>query len=92
VTVSGATSPDGVLQAPGSVSFHYAANGLDVVKTFSFDKSYVVTAEVQVRRNGAPVLALLAWPAGLGDQMNAMDFTYGKFAWSMDGKTDSTDA
>jgi YidC/Oxa1 family membrane protein insertase len=92
VTVSGATSPSGVLQAPGSVSFHYAANGLDVVKTFRFDKSYVVTAEVQVRRNGAPVLALLEWPAGLGDQMSAMDFSYGKFAWSMDGKTDSTDA
>jgi YidC/Oxa1 family membrane protein insertase len=92
VTVSGATSPSGVLQAPGSVSFHYAANGLDVVKTFRFDKSYVVTAEVQVRRNGAPVLALLTWPGGLGDQMNAMDFSYGKFAWSMDGKTNSTDA
>jgi YidC/Oxa1 family membrane protein insertase len=92
VTVSGATSPAGVLQAPGSVSFHYAANGLDAVKTFRFDKSYVVTAEVQVRRNGVPVRALLAWPGGLGDQMNAIDFSYGKFAGSVDGKTNSIDA
>ena len=92
VTVSGAASPAGVLQAPGSISFHYAANGLDVVKTFSFDSSYVVTAQVEVKRNGIPVRALLAWPGGLGDQTEAMQFAYGKFAWSLDGKDDSTDA
>jgi len=89
VSVSGAVSPAGVLQAPGSISFHYAANGLDAVKTFRFDSSYVVTAEVQVKRNGAPVRALLAWPGGLGDQTEAMHFSYGKFAWSLDGKDDS---
>jgi YidC/Oxa1 family membrane protein insertase len=92
VSVSGATSPTGILQAPCSVSFHYAANGLDVVKTFRFDASYVMTAEVEVRRNGLPVRALLAWPAGLGDQTEAMHFAYGKFAWSLDGKDDSTEA
>ena len=90
--VSGDASSTGVLQAPGSVSFHYAANGLDVVKTFRFDSSYVVTAEVEVRRNGVPVRALLAWPGGLGDQTEPMHFAYGKFAWSLDGKDDSTDA
>ncbi len=92
VTVSGADSSANVLQAPGSISFHYAANGLDVVKTFSFDTSYVVTAEVEVKRNGVPVRALLAWPNGLGDQTEAMHFVYGKFAWSLNGKDDSTDA
>ena len=92
VSVSGAVSPSGVLQAPCSVTFHYAANGLDVVKTFRFDASYVVTAEVQVRRNGLPVRALLAWPGGLGDQTEPMHFAYGKFIWSLDGKDDSTDA
>ena len=92
VTVTGADSPAGVLQAPGSISFHYAANGLDVVKTFRFDASYVVTAEVEVKRNGVPVRALLAWPGGLGDQTEAMHFAYGKFAWSLNGKDDSTDA
>ncbi len=84
--------PTGMLKAPGSVTFHYAANGLDVVKTFRFDASYVVTAEVEVKRNGAPVRALLAWPAGLGDQTEAMHFANGKFAWSLNGKDDSTDA
>jgi YidC/Oxa1 family membrane protein insertase len=92
VTVSGFTSSNGVLKAPGSLTFHYAANGLDVVKTFRFDASYVVTAEVEVKRYGVPVRALLAWPGGLGDQTEAMHFAYGKFAWSLDGKDDSTDA
>ena len=92
VSVSGAASSTGVLKAPCSVAFHYALNGLDVVKTFRFDQSYVVTAEVEVRRNGAPVRALLAWPSGLGDQTEPMHFAYGKFAWSLDGKDDSIDA
>jgi YidC/Oxa1 family membrane protein insertase len=92
VSVSGKTSSTGTLQAPCSVTFHYAASGLDVVKTFRFDESYVVTAEVDVRRNGVPVRALLAWPGGLGDQTEAMHFAYGKFIWSLYGKDDSTDA
>jgi YidC/Oxa1 family membrane protein insertase len=92
VSVSGGASSTGVLNAPCSVTFHYALNGLDVVKTFRFDQSYVVTAEVEVRRNGAPVRALLEWPSGLGDQTEPMHFAYGKFAWSLDGKDDSIDA
>src|SRR3569623_176269 len=60
-------SKTGALLAPNSVSFHYAAGGLDVVKTFSFDNSYVVCAHVAVKRIGEPVRALVAWPAGLGD-------------------------
>jgi len=72
VSVSGTTSPTGALQVPASVTFHYAANGLDVVKTFRFDASYVVTAEVQVRRNGAPVRALFAWSLdGKDDSIDA---------------------
>jgi YidC/Oxa1 family membrane protein insertase len=92
VSTTGDLSSAGVLQAPGSISFHYAANGLDVVKTFRFDASYVVTAEVEVKRNSVPVRALLAWPGGLGDQTEAMQFAYGKFAWSLNGRDDSTDA
>jgi YidC/Oxa1 family membrane protein insertase len=92
VSVSGASWSAGLLQAPGSVTFHYAANGLDVVKTFRFDASYVVTAEVEVRRNGVPVRALLAWPAGLGDQTEPIQFASGKVVWSLDGKDDSIDA
>ena len=92
VSTSGDLSSAGVLQAPGSISFHYAANGLDVVKTFHFDASYVVAADVEVKRYGVPIRALLAWPGGLGDQTEAMHFVYGKFAWSLNGKDDSTDA
>jgi len=89
VTTSGTVGADGALQAPASITFHYATNGLDVVKTFRFDASYVVTAEIEVHRDGVPVRALLAWPGGLGDQTEAMHFSYGKFAWSLDGRDDS---
>ena len=92
VSVSGASAANHDLLAPGSITFHYAANGLDVVKTFRFDSSYVITAEVQVRRNGAPVRALLTWPNGLGDQTEALQYVGGKFIWSVDGKDDSLDA
>ncbi len=56
VTVAGAQpSATGHAAAPATnaLTFHYAANGLDVVKTFRFDSSYVVTIEAQVKRNGA---------------------------------------
>jgi YidC/Oxa1 family membrane protein insertase len=100
VTVNGAppssTSP---LLAPTSITFHYASAGLDVVKTFSFDSSFVVTADVAVKLNGTPVRALVEWPAGLGDmeeflpssttrsQVRTSFTSY--FAWSLDGKQDS---
>jgi YidC/Oxa1 family membrane protein insertase len=92
VTVSGAASATGVVEAPCAVTFHYAANGLDVVKTFRFDESYVVTAEVDVKRNGSPVRALLTWPSGLGDQNDPIQFSNGVFIWSLDGKDDSSEA
>jgi YidC/Oxa1 family membrane protein insertase len=95
-------SSTGVLTAPGALGFHYEQNGLDVIKTFNFDSSYVIHAEFQVKRNGQPVLALLTWPAGLGDMEEfgpkppdrggvpisaASQITY-----SVDGKTDSMGA
>jgi YidC/Oxa1 family membrane protein insertase len=87
----------GEVQAPNSVTFHYAQNGVDVVKTFHFDQSYVINADVQVRRNGQPVRALLAWPAGLGDMeefqgrsaIPGLTRTPSSFAWSVDGKQDT---
>ncbi len=97
-TVLYQASATGQLPTPGSLTFHYAGGGLDVVKTFRFDASYVVNIETQVRRNGSPVRALVEWPAGLGDME---EFTSAKglslstvrtpsmFAWSLDGKQDS---
>ena len=91
VSTSGALV-NGALQAPGTISFTYAANGIEAVKTFRFDSSYVVTAELSVKRNGSPVRALLTWPAGLGDQIEASHYAYGKFVWATNGKDDSIDA
>ena len=100
VSTAGAPpSPTGLVLAPNALTFHYAANGLDVVKTIRFDSSYVLTVEVEVKRNGQPVRALVQWPSGLGDmeeflpssltrpsvRMSAQSY----FAWSLDGKQDS---
>ncbi|HTX75688.1 MAG TPA: membrane protein insertase YidC [Terracidiphilus sp.] len=89
-------SATGTLHAPASLTFHYAQNGVDVLKTFTFDSSYVIHAEVQVHRNGEPVRALLAWPAGLGDQeefqgrssIPGLTRTRASFDWCLDGKSD----
>jgi YidC/Oxa1 family membrane protein insertase len=98
VTVDGAQpSATGLVVAPSTIHFHYAANGLDVVKTVQFNSSYVVSIDTRVTQNGAPVRALLEWPAGLGDmeefrqaglrgtQVRTPSF----FAWSIEGKQDS---
>jgi YidC/Oxa1 family membrane protein insertase len=92
-------STTGQLLAPNSVSFHYASGTLDVVKTFKFDTSYVIGAHVTVKRDGQPVRALVAWPAGLGDMEEFIaasgkrttfsTHTDSQFAWSIDGKQDT---
>jgi len=100
VTASGAQpSATGYAVAPGTnaLTFHYSANGLDVVKTFRFDAGYVLTVESEVKRNGVPVRALVQWPAGLGDMEEFLPAsltrsavpTPSQFAWSLDGKQDS---
>ncbi|MFZ1943310.1 MAG: membrane protein insertase YidC [Acidobacteriaceae bacterium] len=83
-------SATGDLTAPNQLTFDYSAGGLVVRKTFHFDNSYVVTADVNVTQNGAPVEALVAWPAGLGDQSKAADYsTYQKIDRSNSGNVDS---
>jgi len=97
VTVAGVQpAPGSVLLAPATLTFHYAAGGVDVTKTFAFDSSYVVTAEAQVLRNGAVVRSLLEWPAGLGDMEEFLPSSVTRsqirtpsfFSWSIDGKQD----
>lgn len=93
-------SATGVLQAPNTLTFRYAHNGVEVVKTFRFNQSYVVDADVRVTRNGQPIRALLAWPAGLGDMeefqgrsaIPGLSRTPSMFAWSLAGKQDTLDA
>ncbi len=64
-------SATGTISVPGSLTFTYSDGTTEVRKTFSFDETYVLHADVQVTRNGAPVRALLSWPGGFGDQENA---------------------
>ncbi|MGH9600152.1 MAG: membrane protein insertase YidC [Terracidiphilus sp.] len=97
VTVLGAKTSGGALLAPASITFRYAANGLDVVKSIYFNSSYVISVDSEVKRNGALVHTLLAWPAGLGDMEEFQPSFRGavftssssKFAWSLNGKQDS---
>lgn len=92
-------STTGNLLAPGALTFHYAQGGLDVVKTFRFDSSYVIGIETTVLRNGAPVRALVDWPAGLGDMDSAQSRSSGgtfsgvrtpsQITFSVNGKDDT---
>ena len=61
-------SATGALTTPATVTFKYSNGDLQATKTFSFDASYVLHAEVQVTRGGVPERALLSWPGGFGDQ------------------------
>jgi YidC/Oxa1 family membrane protein insertase len=83
-------SSTGNLNTPGTLSFDYSSGGLAVHKSFSFDSSYVIRAAVSVTQNGVPVQALLAWPAGFGDQNTLPDYaSSGNVVdTSQDGKED----
>jgi YidC/Oxa1 family membrane protein insertase len=71
-------SATGALTAPATLTFKYSDGGVEVQKTFSFDETYVLHADVQVIRNGTPVRALLNWPGGFGDQDNVNAYTSGQ--------------
>ena len=68
-------SATGGLGVPGTLTYTYSNGSVQVRKTFRFDETYVVHADVQVLRNGAPVRALLSWPGGFGDQENATSYS-----------------
>jgi YidC/Oxa1 family membrane protein insertase len=77
-------SASGTLTAPAKLTFQYSGGGLEVTKTFSFDETYVLHADVQVVRNGTPVRALLAWPGGFGDQDTALAYSGAQIDYSRD--------
>ncbi|MFC5861140.1 membrane protein insertase YidC [Acidicapsa dinghuensis] len=85
-------SATGTISAPSGIVFKYAKGPLTVTKTFTFNQSYVIGIKVDVKRDGASVRALISWPAGMGDQEEATQYASSKFAWSIDGKRDSTGA
>lgn len=77
-------SATGTLTAPATLTFKYSSGGLDVTKTFSFDETYVLHADVQVIRDGSPLRALIAWPGGFGDQNNALAYAGAQVDYSRD--------
>ncbi|MEG9438006.1 membrane protein insertase YidC [Edaphobacter sp. HDX4] len=79
-------SSTGTLTAPGTLTFKYSGGRLEVTKTFSFDETYVLHADVQVLRNGSPVRALISWPGGFGDQNNALAYAGAQIDYSRDAK------
>ncbi len=79
------------LQAPGSLTYTYAAGGLQVKKTFTFDTTYVIHAQVSVTQNGVPVAAALAWPSGFGDQTALPQYAGSTFDASQNGKAEQTE-
>jgi YidC/Oxa1 family membrane protein insertase len=81
-------SASGTLQAPASLTFKYAQGNLSVVKTFTFADTYVIHADTQVLRDGAPIRALLSWPAGLGDMETAITYAGAQVDTSSDGKVE----
>ena len=83
-------SATGALGAPETLSFHYQAGNLQVTKTFSFGSDYVIHADTQVLRNGTPVAATLAWPAGLGDMETAQAYAGATIDTMSNGKEDHT--
>ena len=78
-------SATGTLPLPGTLSFTYSDGATEVRKTFSFDETYVVHADVRVTRNGVPVRALLSWPGGFGDQENAQSYAGAQVDFSQSG-------
>ncbi len=67
-------SATGNLAAPATLTFNYSDGATQVRKTFSFNETYVLHADIEVTRNGAPVRALINWPGGFGDQDNAASY------------------
>ena len=81
-------SATGNITAPGTLSFDYFAGGLSVHKTFKFDSTYLIHAEVSVTQNGAPVAAMLAWPSGFGDQQTLPQYASATLDTAQDGKAE----
>jgi YidC/Oxa1 family membrane protein insertase len=82
-------STAGTLNAPGSLTFTYSDNGLEVKKTFTFDSTYVVHVDVTATNHGNPVTALVSWPSGFGDQDTLPDYAASQFDTMQGGKNEN---
>jgi YidC/Oxa1 family membrane protein insertase len=77
------------LNAPGSLTFTYSNNGLEVKKTFTFDSTYVVHVDLTTTDHGNPVTALVSWPSGFGDQETLPDYAASQFDTMQGGKNEN---
>jgi YidC/Oxa1 family membrane protein insertase len=55
------------LHAPAEAEFSWSDGHLEVTKHFKFDHSYVVQTQINVKLDGRPITAGLAWLGGFGD-------------------------
>jgi YidC/Oxa1 family membrane protein insertase len=78
-------SATGALQSPATLTYKFAAGNLSVTKTFTFGADYVIHADTVVLRDGAPLRALLSWPAGFGDMESAVAYAGAAIDWSTNG-------
>jgi YidC/Oxa1 family membrane protein insertase len=83
-------SATGNLTAPATLTFKYASGDISATKTYSFGSDYVIHADTQVLRDGSPISAPLAWPAGFGDMENAQAYAQATVDTSASGKSDHT--
>jgi YidC/Oxa1 family membrane protein insertase len=79
-------SATGNLAAPATLTFNYSDGGTQVRKTFSFNETYVIHADVEATHNGAPVRAFINWPGGFGDQDNVASYSGAQLDVSRDAK------
>jgi YidC/Oxa1 family membrane protein insertase len=79
-------SATGNLAAPSTLTFNYSDGGTQVRKTFSFNETYVIHADVEATHNGAPVRAFINWPGGFGDQDNVASYSGAQLDVSRDAK------
>ncbi len=81
-------SASGSLAAPQTLTFRFQQGNVEAEKTFTFDATYVLKTEAGVKVNGAPVRALLSWPAGFGDQEQVLDYNGSRIEVMQDGKAE----
>jgi YidC/Oxa1 family membrane protein insertase len=81
-------SATGNLGAPATLTFKFSDGTLQVTKTFSFDETYVLHADVAIARNDASVPAFISWPGGFGDQDNALAYSGAQVDLSRNGSSE----
>ena len=87
-------SSTGTVTAPATLTFTYSNGNLQATKTFNFDATYVLHADVEVTRGGAPLPAFISWPGGFGDQNevpNGTQYTNAQFDSYRNGSFDHVD-